>query len=975
MKTSTRYRTLSFLSLFLFALVPASPVSGQSFPAAELKRLVQVFKDDARGPYQGIRWFCPDGSILPANTRCPQPGGMQHALAKDVVPEIAKRNGIYLGQILAGTPVTDFLDLDNAGSRAKQYQMEKFLQAVDDGWIVRKARFYRGAVQAEDEESWGMRFLAWMLAQDDLLASRFFLCRQLVQDIPHRAGDQTVVTVRALARTVADSLPAFMDMRIKIHGQPDGDDAARVAAFRQRHAGEITPGVGRMLEKLERDLAAVYGEVDAQKLSRYAGAVAKMPPLSNRLKALLAHRLPSDAGAFCRDAADLLWRIRIDIVSADPAARLAMMDLSVDLEALLFRAAGAWTPTTIGDLLDKGSALARAAAGCGYVEVWEWQRLASALSPAAQDAVLPLQDFLSRVAHLRRTAEWGSGMVRAVYDPTVTLFAGFEPLAVGFVDDRIRGGILLRLGEVTGKLTGLGARSSGISNAVMGVRDPGEVRGLNPGFSAGELEVVTGPPEDVAFLGDRIYFLLRAPADLKPVAGIATVTEGNTVSHVQLLARNLGIPNAVISSEALSDLAPFSHTRIFYAVSPRGAVVVKPESTMTAEEKALVETRKRSEERIAVPTDRLDLSHTGLPHLIDLRAADSGRLCGPKAANLGQLRAMFPERVAPGVVVPFGVFRQHMDQPMPRQNQSFWTFLRETFAAAALAREEGMTEEAVEQEVLRRLTVLRDAIKQIALLPAFVDSLEAAFPVVFGAKIAEVPVFVRSDTNMEDLKDFTGAGLNLTVPNVVKREDILQAIRDVWASPFTERSYRWRQKYLLNPENVYPSILLLRSVNVEKSGVMITTGIASSDPKDVTVAFNRGVGGAVEGQAAESYLLRHDGTGVLLSPARDARFTYLPAEGGVRKGSATFEHPILTREDRVALRRLAEEIRRRLPGTPGIASEGPFDVELGFLKGEIWLFQVRPFVENKRARSSAYLCGLDTELPADVEVPLDGAIE
>ena len=38
---------------------------------------------------------------------------------------------------------------------------------------------------------------------------------------------------------------------------------------------------------------------------------------------------------------------------------------------------------------------------------------------------------------------------------------------------------------------------------------------------------------------------------MKPVAGIASVSEGNLVSHVQLLARNLGIPNAVLSPRAL----------------------------------------------------------------------------------------------------------------------------------------------------------------------------------------------------------------------------------------------------------------------------------------------------------------------------------------------------------------------------------------------------------------------------------------
>ncbi len=32
-----------------------------------------------------------------------------------------------------------------------QLLIEKFLIATDDGWILRKAQYYRGAVQEEDE--------------------------------------------------------------------------------------------------------------------------------------------------------------------------------------------------------------------------------------------------------------------------------------------------------------------------------------------------------------------------------------------------------------------------------------------------------------------------------------------------------------------------------------------------------------------------------------------------------------------------------------------------------------------------------------------------------------------------------------------------------------------------------------------------------------------------------------------------------
>ena len=42
--------------------------------------------------------------------------------------------------------------------------------------------------------------------------------------------------------------------------------------------------------------------------------------------------------------------------------------------------------------------------------------------------------------------------------------------------------------------------------------------------------------------------------------------------------------------------------------------------------------------------------------------------------------------------------------------------------------------------------------------------------------------------------------------------------------------------------------------------------------------------------------------------------------------------------------------------------EGPYDVEFGFKEGKIWLFQVRPFVENKGALSSEYLQSITPEI-------------
>ena len=272
----------------------------------------------------------------------------------------------------------------------------------------------------------------------------------------------------------------------------------------------------------------------------------------------------------------------------------------------------------------------------------------------------------------------------------VEKFSLFEPLARGFIDDRTRSSVLLPLGQVAAEVSDLAGRFADSSNRILNIGDQNQARGLNPGIAIGELEVLNGLPEGLEFASDKIYILLRAPADLKPVAGIATVSEGNTVSHVQLLSRNLGIPNAVISLSNLQDLAEHTGARVFYAVSPRGRVVIKPVSQMTREEKALVEDWKSQRGDTVLDTGRADLAFTDLVSLGSLRSTDSGMICGPKAANLGQLSALFPDNVPRGLVVPFGVFRQHFEQVMPGQGITYWEFmkgvLREIELAAASIR-------------------------------------------------------------------------------------------------------------------------------------------------------------------------------------------------------------------------------------------------------------------------------------------------
>jgi len=940
--------------LFIFSFVNGS-FAQDAESDANIRNRIETFKIDDRGPYRDIRWFCPDGTVVPPRDRCSQRGGVQRARYKDDVLALQKNRHIFLGQILATTDYSDFWDAENNHSRLIQYQLEKYLRSIDNGWILQKARYYRGSIQAEDEEAWGVGFFNWLLANDEMIEENYFLIRQALKDIPHKGDTNQSQLMRSQSQTISELYQPFMDLRVKIHGQPQENDIEKVRAFKSNHSGKLSTEIREKIDELIVTMEQFFQPMDINLLREKVSLLSSSPLKSSLSKYVNRHSGDLSSKEILASNATMIYEIRQNLLEEKkPAARMALLDISNSLEETVYIQASEWNAVTLKELLDKIYSLSLAAAGAGYVERWEWKQVSRELVQVP-DRQMNL-DQLNRYLHFSRSqVEWGTGTVKANYQDIINTFSKFEPLAYGFMDDRIRSSVLLPLGNSVSQLGDFIAIQSGFSNQVMNIANQGRIRGLNPGYALGELHVVTGNPEEVEVSGDKIYVFDRPPSDLKPVAGIATVTEGSLVSHVQLLARNLGIPNAIISDANVEDLKRFSGQKVFYAVSNQGTVIMKPESEMTASEKALFSVQQRRVDKITIPVDKIRLDQTSILNLRSIKSGDSGELAGPKAANLGQLKQMFPDNVVEGLVIPFGIFRDHMEQQMPGRTTSYWQFLNDAFSNGEQMRENGTSEVEIENYLLGRLEILRESIKDMPLKLSFVQELDTKFESILGKPIGQVPVFLRSDTNMEDLKEFTGAGLNLTLFNVLNRDRILQGIKDVWASPYNERSYKWRQKYLLNPENVYPSILVIPSVDVDYSGVLITKGISSGKPDDLTIAFSRGAGGAVDGQVAESYMVEPSGQISLLAPARESYYIRLPYGGGVERKIATFEQSILNEQNIRDMMEISDTIKRVFPETPGIESEGPYDVELGFKDNKLWLFQVRPFVENRKAMSSDYL--------------------
>ncbi|MFK7932744.1 MAG: hypothetical protein AB8G22_04500 [Saprospiraceae bacterium] len=580
------------LNLWWLFLLPTL-LTAQDFSDTKICELIQEYKTDRRGPYRDIRWFCSNGEInMPREPCKDDPDAVQHARMKPTVEAIADDRHVFLGQILTGTENWKFWNAANDHSRLKQYQLGKFLMNADNGWVLESGQYYRGAFQVEDEREWGQDFLRWMLSDNDRLRENFFLLRQAVKTIPHNEETDLTQRVRAISKQISEDYEPFFDIRIKIHGQPSASDLVATRDSFVEHQEELNIDQRVEFTKLIEDMKELYQPANLENLSVYIKDLPNGNQLTRQLNNYIKyHATSKNKTAQLLATAEMLWSIRTQLEDITGSrARLAAMDISNEIESIYFKEIDQWQTENTADLLEKVCYTAMASAGAGFVEEWEWEQTEGRLTVPAADsiAVRKLHNYLERA---RGMVEWGTGTVSAAYGETVELYAGFEPLAHDFTDDLIRSSVLLRLGQVVSELGNIISEKAGLSNQIFAVSDQAAARGLNPGYAKGELVIVDGNAEDLTVDPSKIYVFRRPPSDLKPVAGIATVSEGNMVSHVQLLARNLGIPNAVISVENLDELKDYAGEEVFYAVTNSGTVMMKTVDRLTDTEQGLLQNR------------------------------------------------------------------------------------------------------------------------------------------------------------------------------------------------------------------------------------------------------------------------------------------------------------------------------------------------------------------------------------------------
>jgi hypothetical protein len=969
------YRLVTFPLLLILsaAIAPTTPAAAaDAETGVKYRQWIMEMKTAERGPFSRLRWFCKDGAVLP-----PQPygcaeheGGHQHGEWSEKTREL-RADGYQIANILAGvdaaafTTQPDFLDIYN------QLLIERFLISVDNGWILRRALFYRGAIQDEDERAGGRDLLMALSGNPEWITLRYPALRIGASLVPHGKDSASVQRVRQLSASLSDEDPGFVTLRGKVHGTPDAGDAQRV---RDYAAAVKDPELMAKYETLATEIDHVYTAVALPDLLEQNARVFTRADWLQKLLRSAATSYSRDPSASNRLAitAQLLAELR-DVLPDihQSVSRLRILDLSLQVEADYFRASAELRrqlpQATRRQRLDWLAAAIDAAYGTGLINRRSHTELEKSLARLDGTRV-PLGVYRQELGYLARVPGWAAQTLRFQFYAAMQKLSEIEPLALHFIPDQLRGSPLLFYSQVLDSLLRDANRQAGVRYQLFGEEIGAGLRALNPGLARGVLYARSNADAQDKLDPHGIYLLPETITDLPPVAGILTAGEGNPLSHVQLLARNLGIPNVGVDENLLPKIATHDGQKVVLAVSPAGLV----ELAQDGERWNTVFGEDNAQQAVVIrpDLDKLDLTVRDFIDLEALRASDSGRIVGPKAAKLGELRSHFPEAVAPGLAIPFGVFREVvLEQPYHGTDQTVFDWMVTQYRRLeALPVDSALRREAT--ETFR--AELYEMVAQARLDPAFQERLRAAMVRTFGS-LDGLGVFIRSDTNVEDLPGFTGAGLNLTLPNVVGFDNIVTGISRVWASPFTARAFAWRQSHMEHPEDVYPAVLLLKSVPNDKSGVMVTADINTGDTAILSVAVNEGVGGAVDGQSAESLRIDTRDASVRVLATATAPWRRMPAPGGgVETLPVRGEESVLKPDEIRQLIQFARELPQRFPPiTDDAGNPTPADIEFGFLDGKLQLFQLRPFLESRQAQGSAYLMRMDQAVSVGGEHSID----
>jgi hypothetical protein len=448
-----------------------------------------------------------------------------------------------------------------------------------------------------------------------------------------------------------------------------------------------------------------------------------------------------------------------------------------------------------------------------------------------------------------------------------------------------------------------------------------EYLALNTGEAVGRIHIIDKLDDTVEIGDNEILVLKELPLSLPPVRGIIVAKPSTPLSHINILAKGWDVPNVYIKDA--DKLFKEYDTFVYRLEAGLTKYELKPASLDDIKAKFI------SPDQLIPP---VNLSVKKIAGLREMRKKDSV-VYGAKSANLGEmLYAKLPGFIVPdGFAVPFYWYDQFIkENGLDKEIENFIN--DNDFVHNPRVRRQ-------------RLEEFRKKIQS----GEFDEQRRRQIVQKWKTQLGGRSVFVRSSSNSEDLPNFSGAGLYSSVANVKKEDELIEAVKKVWASLWKFEAYEARVRNYVSQTDVYMSALIQLSVNMDRGGVMI-----SKDPFDdenrnaVYISTVCGHNSKIpdnNGIPEQVLFNPKSNSVILMTVSQQQNSLVFDDEGGLVEKTDQCANPqskrILTDLQARGLAKIALNIRRVFGG------KKEQDIEWGIMNGRIYVVQARPYIEKK----------------------------
>lgn len=339
--------------------------------------------------------------------------------------------------------------------------------------------------------------------------------------------------------------------------------------------------------------------------------------------------------------------------------------------------------------------------------------------------------------------------------------------------------------------------------------------------------------------------------------------------------------------------------------------------------------------------DRHQEPQHGLALPLELVGAELLPEVGGKAANLGEL-------MRAGLPVPAGFCLTTQ------------AYRRATASAGLDVVHAALAGTAADDlPALARLAADARTLVRAADVPADISDAVRSSYTALGA---DVPVAVRSSATAEDLPFASFAGQQDTFLNVVGVDAVLAAVRQCWASLWTDRAVSYRATHGISPSTVSLAVVVQRMVDAAVAGVLFTANPVTGRRHEAVIDASPGLGEAVvSGAVNPDHFVVDSATRKILERrigSKGVAIRPLPGGGTERvEQSGAGSQPCVDDAGLLALERLGRRAELHFGA--------PQDLEWAVDGGGVpWLTQSRPITtlyplpERRRVRDGTrvYLC-------------------